>query len=267
MGAVTDPAELLEQVDVLVRLDREPAGHPHPAAEVQGHRVLAGVAGGDDIGTETRVLGDQQVEEMVGDFRGAAAAAEEQPALLQLRLGVPGDAHHRVRAVRQVQPGRERLAVLVDRPGHVVVGVDKADVAPLGQRGQRDADEHALALAVADQPVLVDDLRYPGHLQRGGKAGIALMDRERRPLGKTAVLGNGLRFYLVPVHRATPTVGNQHDQTVMWNSREHALNHSACLVHARNDDDQFPFDRPDRIRRHDLAGPTVFGRVVLAAAA
>ena len=51
-------AELLEQVDVLVRLDGEAAGHAHPEAQVEADRVLAGVAGGDDVGAEARVLGD-----------------------------------------------------------------------------------------------------------------------------------------------------------------------------------------------------------------
>src|SRR3712207_8297444 len=39
--------------------------------------------------------GDEAVEELVGDLGRAPAAAEEQAPVAQLRLGVPGDAHHR----------------------------------------------------------------------------------------------------------------------------------------------------------------------------
>ncbi|BCB82101.1 hypothetical protein GCM10022251_45460 [Phytohabitans flavus] len=38
----------------------------------------------------------------------------------------------------------------------------------------------------------------------------------------------------------------------MRNSREHTLNYSACLIHARNNDDQFLLDRSHRVGRHQL---------------
>ena len=115
LGALQHAAELLEQIQIFVRLDRETAGQPQLQAEVEGHRVLARVAGGDHLGAEAGVLGEESVEPLVGDLRAAALAAEEQPAVAQLGLGVPGDPDHRVRRVGQVQPGRVRLAVLVDR--------------------------------------------------------------------------------------------------------------------------------------------------------
>ena len=71
-GALQHAAELLEQVDVLERLDREAAGQPQLAGPVEAHRVLAGVAGGDHLGAEAGVLGDEPVQELVGDL-GAAA--------------------------------------------------------------------------------------------------------------------------------------------------------------------------------------------------
>jgi len=38
----------------------------------------------------------------------------------------------------------------------------------------------------------------------------------------------------------------------VWNSREHTFNYSACLIHARNNDNQFLLDRSHGVGRHQL---------------
>ncbi|GLH96087.1 hypothetical protein Pa4123_13600 [Phytohabitans aurantiacus] len=47
----------------------------------------------------------------------------------------------------------------------------------------------------------------------------------------------------------------------MRNSREHAFNYSACLIHARNDDDQFLFDSADGLRRYELTVASTIAQV------
>src|SRR5690606_16690940 len=83
------------------------------------------------------------------DLRGPAMPAVEDPAITQLGLRTPGDAHHPKWTVSEMQSGGIRLAVLVDSPWHVVVGVDVADVGAPGEGGQGHADEHRLPFAPA----------------------------------------------------------------------------------------------------------------------
>ncbi len=51
----------------------------------------------------------------------------------------------------------------------------------------------------------------------------------------------------------------------MRNPREHALNHSTCLIHTGNDNDQFTFDCTQGGGRNNLAGMAVAGGVILSA--
>jgi hypothetical protein len=67
---------------------------------------------------------------------------------------------------------------------------------------------------------------------------------DRGPAGQAAELLDGLRLDLVPVHRAAVAVRHEHDEAVVRNAGEHALDDAARLVHARHDDDQLRFHGP-----------------------
>jgi hypothetical protein len=133
MGRGHHPAELLEEVDEVVGLDRETAGEAQAQREVDRERVLPGVPGRDDVGLEARVLAEQHVQEAVRHLRRASVPLEEEPAAVDLRLRPPGDPHHRIGAPGEVEAGREALHVLADRSRDVVVRVDEPDQVAAGE--------------------------------------------------------------------------------------------------------------------------------------
>ena len=189
-GALQHPAELLEQVDELVRLDREPAGQPQLQAQVEAHRVLAGVAGGDHLGAEAGVLGEEAVEPLVGDLRAAAAAAEEQPAVAQLaawsaRRSGPSSTGCRPGAARPRRPCSTRApprARSCRRPRSRCTGGRSSRPAPCRSAWPRPC-------RLRTSPASSISSAMPAALTRGGQPGIALVHGDRRsgrPAGRTA---------------------------------------------------------------------------------
>ncbi len=198
--------------------------------------MFPGVAGGDHLGPEARVLGEQQIEKAVGDLGAATPPIEEEPAVLDLGLGVPADAHHRVGALRQLQPGGVRLDVFVHRPRYVVVGVDVSDELGSGEPRNGGADEHALTLAVPHQAVGVEDLLHAGVAEGPGEARIALVHHHRAALCGMAVGGNRVAFHLEAVDGFPRAVGDQDDEAVVGYPRQHPRQHLDPLALAGNHD-------------------------------
>src|SRR5690606_2268189 len=180
--------------------------------------------------------------------------AEEQPPVTQLGLGVPADTDHGVRAVGQVQPGRVRLAVLVDRARDEVVRVYVAQIVATGQGGHGQPDVHGLALARPERAVVTGQLGGTSCLHGRGEPRVPLMHRDRGAFGQLAELLYGLYLDLVAVHRLPSTVRDQDDQAPVRDAREHPLDHLAGLVHARDHHDHVLLDLADSGRRHPQAG-------------
>src|SRR5690606_25926273 len=199
-------------------------------------------------------------------LRGAAAAAEEEPPVAQLGLGVPADADHGVRAVRQIQPGRVRLAVLADRTRDEVVGVDVSQVVPTGQGGHGEPDVHRLALARPEHPVVPGQLGGAGGLHRRGETGVSLVNGDRGTVGELAELLDRLGLDLVTVNRLPRAVRDQDDQRPVRDAREHPLDDLAGLVHARDHDDHVLLDPADGGRRHAQAGARAVDGLVTVSA-
>ncbi|MDP9819803.1 hypothetical protein J3R04_005773 [Spirilliplanes yamanashiensis] len=86
------------------------------------------------------------------------------------------------------------------------------------------------------------------------------MHGDRGPPGQPAELFHRLHFDLETVDGPPIAVGNEHDETVVRNSGEHTLDDASCLIHARDDDDHFRFDRPDGIGGDDAAAGRLTGR-------
>ena len=240
------PAELFEQVEELVRLHGEPTGQPQLDAERRWLNACS-----PELPVATTSVPNPQYSP-INWLRNWLVTCEVRPRRLKksrpsrsLGLECQRDADHGVRAVGQIQPGRVRLAVLVDRTR--ARSCRRRCIPGSSDRSGRPWRARCTSPRPCrpDSPSSSISSLAAGGLHRRGEPGIPLVNRDRGTVGELAELLDRLGLDLVPVDRLPGAVRDQDDQTPVRDAGEHPLDDLPGLVHARDHDDHVLLDRAD----------------------